>query len=622
MPKQHLLFVADTAFIDSSIKEQYVLLSVFPQEQGDGAYRASLDELLQRSKLQSAYYDELLPKLLPVFERYMTAAGNEAIHLIRPALVSVTSLFVDRCIRVIHRVRQQQGKDISVLEVEKVGDFQWLSESIQTWQANQDIIQRIMIALGYQQVTVFEKKNYPEFPNQHTQPNLIFWPQRQGFSGTISKFISRFFSLLEKIPNRRAKLQSLGFSMDRYYLAKHGIIGPFGLFQKRLDIDFESSTKNLNLRENLLNEIEDIVRPQFVFLLSQLDQRIKRNNISQLSQAYTRIFIDWFPIGFLEGLSNNLEKVRQNINMENILGIIGHSMTSNIGYLASTAARLAGKVVIGAQHGGHYGYCEDNSAHGQSEYALYGKMITWGWTHIEEHFPQCETIPLPSPKLSEQPFKSNYLEEIKSPKANTRDILFLSNLFHRFPHISTCGQSRVDFIDEVSNAQEDLMRAIKDAGLTISHKPYSMKFLDLYPKHYRRLETAGGPGYHLLKSTHKGLTVKLIKTCRILLYDQIGSGTLEGFTSEVPTIVYWKRIYSREASEARQLIAALEKYGIVHSDTDSLVQEIKTYLADPGAWMNNDGRKQAIKAFCQKFALTDPRWYDKWNEFLSTSSTQ
>ena len=161
------------------------------------------------------------------------------------------------------------------------------------------------------------------------------------------------------------------------------------------------------------------------------------------------------------------------------------------------------------------------------------------------------------------------------------------------------------------------MCALKKAGLTISHKPYNMKFLDLYPRHYRRLEIAGGSGYHLLKSTQKGLSVKLIRTCRILVWDQIGSGTLEAFTSEVPTIVYWKRIYSREAPWARDLVAALEQYGIVHSEPDTLAQEIKTYLADPEAWMKNDGRNQAIKAFCQKFALTDPLWHYKWKEFLS-----
>jgi putative transferase (TIGR04331 family) len=109
----------------------------------------------------------------------------------------------------------------------------------------------------------------------------------------------------------------------------------------------------------------------------------------------------------------------------------------------------------------------------------------------------------------------------------------------------------------------------------------------------------------------------LIKTCRILLWDQIGCGAIEALTSDVPTIIYWKRIDSREVPWARELFATLEQYGIVHSDTDTLVQEIKIYLTDPEAWMNNEARRQAIKAFCQKFALTDPRWYEKWKTFLS-----
>ena len=111
-------------------------------------------------------------------------------------------------------------------------------------------------------------------------------------------------------------------------------------------------------------------------------------------------------------------------------------------------------------------------------------------------------------------------------------------------------------------------------------------------------------------------------TCRILLWDQIGTGTLECLTSEVPSMIYWKRIYSRESLWAKDLIARLEQNGIIHSSPETLTQEIKRYLGDPESWMNNSSRKQAIKDFCQKFALTDPRWFDKWKEFLSQSSMQ
>ena len=622
MSNQQVLLVADTAFIDSTTIQKYQLLSVFPRERGDGAYRASLDNLAERSKLQSAYYNGLLPKLIPILKTYMPAAGNELGHLVRPALVTVTSMFVDLTIRVLHRIQQQQGDDIAVVEVEPTIDFQWLGNITQTWHLNQEIIQRIMVTLGYEKTTVFNKASYPEYPNEHNQQNLIFWPQRQGLSGVLCKLLSRSFGLLERIPNNRAKFQSLGFTMDRYYLAKRGLLGPFSPFQSLLKVKLEPYGKNLELRKNLFTEIEEIVRPQFEQFFSQIEQHLQKNELRQLSLAYVRIFIDLFPIGFLEGLSSNLEKVRKNLHIDSIVGIIGHSLNSDLGYLASTVARLAGKTIIGVQHGGHYGYIDDFSWVGQSEYALYEKFITWGWTHIDDHFPQCKTIPLPSPKLSAQPLKSNYLEKIKSPHANTHDILFLSNLFHRFPHVSTCGNARVDFIDDITSSQEKLITAIKNAGLTISHKPYSMNFVDLYPTHYHRLEIAGGSCYCLLKSTHKGLTIKLIKTCRILVYDQIGSGTLEAFTSEVPTIVYWKRLYSREAPWAKELVADLEQYGVVHSEPDTLAQEIKTYLADPEAWMNNYGRKQAIKSFCENFALTDPRWYDKWEEFLSQSGMQ
>jgi hypothetical protein len=620
MPNEQILFVADTAFIDSTITQKYKFLSVFPRERDDGAYRANLDELLQRSKFESGYLNDLLPKLTPVFKKYMPAAKNETENFIRPILFIITSLFADRCIRVLHRI-QQQDENVSVVKVEPLGSFQWPTEIIQTWHLNQEIIQRIMLALSFKEATIFDRKSYPEYPNEHSQKNLIFFPQQPGLSGALSKLLNRFFGLLERIPNRTGKYKSMGFTMDRYYLAKRGLLGPFSPFQSILRVELAPLEKNVDLRENLLMETEEIVRPQFELFFSQIEKHLQSNKLSQLSQAYARLFIDWFPVGFLEGLSFNLQKTSQSFKASNFPDLIGHSLTSNEGYLAGAVTRMAGKTVFGVQHGGHNGYIDDNSAHG-TEYAHYDKMITWGWTKIDDHLPHCETIPLPSPKLSEQTLKSNYLEKIKSTKPDIRDILFLSNLFHRFPNPSTCGQSRVDFIDEISNSQEDLMRSINDAGLTISHKPFSMKYVDLYPEHYRRLEMAGGASYHLLNSTHKGLTVKLINTCRIVLYDQIGTGTLECLTSEVPSMVFWKRIYSRESSCAKDLVAALEQYGVVHSNTDTLMQEIKTYLAAPDKWMNNTGRKQAIQNFCQKFALTDPHWHQKWKEFLSNIPMQ
>ena len=616
MPNQQSLFVADTAFIEPHTIDKYNLLSVFPRKKGDGAYRGSLDNLLQRSKLQSAYFDTLLPELVPIFENYIPSAESEVKHFIRPVLVKLTSLFVDRAIRVLHRIKQCEDNSFSVVSVAPIECFQKLTEIDQSWHLNQDLIQRIMLALGLEKVRVFDKENYPEYPNEYIQPNLIFVPQQPGLAGVITKLLSQYYKVLHYLPSRKARLLSHGFGTDSYYLVKRGFFGLSGDFQKFVRLKLTPSEINTELRESLSKELEGVVTPHFKLLLSKIDPPMGESEQVFLSKAYMKIFVDWFPVGFLEGLASNLEQARKSLNMGSFEGLIGHDMVSDSGYFSGAATRLAGKTVIGVQHGSHYGYLEDNFQIGQFEYYFYDKLITWGWTNIDDHFPQCKTIPLPNPKLSEQPFKANYLRTVTSPKANKRDVLFLSDIFHRFPGISTCGQVRVDFIDDITNSQESLTRAISNAGLTLDHKPYNMRFVELYSEHFRRLETAGGSGYRLLESRHKGLTVNMLKTCRIVLFDQIGCGALECFTSEVPTMVYWQRINARESLWAKELIAELESCGVVHQNPNELAQEIKVYLADPEAWMNNKNRKQAIQEFCKVFAWADKKWPSLWRKCL------
>ena len=94
----------------------------------------------------------------------------------------------------------------------------------------------------------------------------------------------------------------------------------------------------------------------------------------------------------------------------------------------------------------------------------------------------------------------------------------------------------------------------------------------------------------------------LIKKCKILLWDQIGSGTVEAFACEIPSIIFWKRIYSQEAVWAHSQIKNLENVGIIHTDTTSLIKEIKKFQINPLNWMNNEKRKKAIVDFNNNYA--------------------
>lgn len=613
-----VVLVADKAFVSPATSVSHRLESVFPMSNGDGAYRATLDSLVHRSVRQSAFYEVVLPSLLPAMERHMTPAGAEVACFVRPVLVTTTTLFLDRCIRVLHRLRQHRDRAVGCATVEPVEDIQWISDIQQSWRINQEIIQRIVLALGREAVPIFAEGDYPEYPIQQEQRNLVFAPQPYGISGLVAKLAQRYYNGLQRLPQVRARVQGSMFGPDRYYLARRGVLGPFGFMRKPVHFELRPGVRDRRLRDTVFREVESILLPGFESLLAAFLGDMPKAEVLRLGEAYVALFVDWFPAGYLEGLPGNLERARVALQQrENSGALIGDSLASDRGRFEVAAARLAGRPVIGTQHGGHYGYTEDYSFVGQMEYSLYDKMVTWGWTNIDPHLPQCETIPLPSPKLSERPLKTNHWRRVSRPSAKMRDVLFLSNLFHRFPYASTSGHARVDFLDEITSSQEEMMRALGEAKLTVDHKPYSMKFVRLYAAHYDRLAAAGGAGYRLLESTHKGLTVAMVRGFRILLWDQIGTGTLECLTSGVPCIVYWKRIYSRESSAARELVASLERCGVVHADAGRLAEEVRIYLADPERWMTDRARKHAISEFCRNFALTDPRWPDSWKRQLS-----
>jgi putative transferase (TIGR04331 family) len=154
------------------------------------------------------------------------------------------------------------------------------------------------------------------------------------------------------------------------------------------------------------------------------------------------------------------------------------------------------------------------------------------------------------------------------------------------------------------------------ARIYVDHKPYSQGSVDFLHEYYADLARIGGPYYQLLISRQKGLSPALLKDYRAVLWDQIGTGTLDCFVTRIPTMIYWERIYSRESAQARPLIAELENVGVVHASSDSLVREMSHMLADPHAWMQDKRRQAAIAQFCNLFARTDRRWPALWRKAL------
>lgn len=616
MNKQKII-IADTAFLPNSVLNDWNFINIFPMEKNDTSFRDSLDNLLERSRNQSEFFDGAMERILPVFEAKFPELGIQNKYFLRATLVTITSIYLDRTIRVIkklERLNDLEKKTCKYLNVEKQYGYSWLGKiQGQTWRLNQEVINEIMHALGYKGVTILEPSQYPEFPNERTQKNYLFSPPQIGWLGRYHKILNKIYSKFENLTCFFASYQNMGFGSDRYYMVKRGLIGPFGFFHKPLNNNLISGEFDQKQRDKLYLQTECFLVEEFGKLLKKQLPMLSESLIKSLSSSYAILFYRWYPTSYLESLVINYQKIESQLSSRKIKAIIGHDTTSDLGYFAGAFAKNKGVKVIGVQHGGHYGYIEDMSIVAQFEYYFYDQMVTWGWQSIDDHLPKCKIVALPSPKLSEAPLRSKYLIDFDLKN----DVLFFSNLFHRFPHISTCGQARVDFLDEITDSQEEMVAMLVNNKISIKHKPYSFNFVDLYPQHYQRLQDAGSEYYELLNTSHKGLTVDLIQTCKIVLWDQLGTGTIECFTSEVPTIVYWPRVYSRPSFQALEHVKRLEDVGVIHQNSKSLAIEINKFKQDPQLWMNDKNRVDAIKFFCQTFGLVDKNWKKSWQKCLN-----
>lgn len=624
-----LIIIADTAFLSKKVLTSNNFLSIFPMREGDGAYRFTSEELVNCSKLQSNFYDSISLDLINNLSNIVNLKSEEFNLLFRPVLVRITITLLDHYIRINHRLNSlNDHKNIKVLEVdniETVNSHSFFENSSASWHFNQLIIMKIMNSIGYSSKRIITKEEYPEFPNLYPMRNFLFAPYGSLGLDMIRKFNTIKGLIIQSIGrliNYKSKFLCLGFSSDEYYMNNRGLYGPLSPF---LRIQHKAPKiiipmKDENLRNEFKKQLTLVVKNSLPILLKKINLNFSTKYSDSFINVWINLMTNWFPTYALEGILINLNKQEKLFKNKNITAIIGENATlfnSDLGFIRSVKAKIEKKKIIGLQHSaGHYGYIEDLTSCGQYELSHLDSMVTFGWNKIESYFPQTKFISLPCPKLSEKPLKSDYLSKREISKKNKVDILFLSNTFHRFVGIGTSGQSRVDFIDQITSSQKQLIQSLTDANLTINHKPFNMRFVDLYPKHYEELSNVGNDKYKLIDYRQKGLTINFIKTAKIILWDQIGSGTVECFVAEIPTIIYWKRIYSREAKWAKSLVDELEKCGVVSSDPAMIAYQINDYLNDPIKWMNETKRVNAIKNFCNVFANTDPNWSNIWKKYF------
>ncbi len=620
------ILVADYYFLNKNKYDLNKLVSVFPMRNSKNSYRVSLSNLKQRSILLSKFYSELQPIFNKTSNQGIGYKNDESNIVFKQIVIKLSNIFIDHLIRVNHILNNNKFKYKvqQVNEIDLSSSHSIFSYFHSSWQLNQMMVMKISNIFDVSNISYISKTDFPELKSFLKVKNIIFAPYGSFFINLKRRLITVYIiisKILGRIININKNILSAGFSSDEFYFGKNGAYGPFG-FMTRISNDKPKivyKEKNISKRNEFKKSLSFEYKIFFKKLLKNLGLEIKDNKTDDLFNLWLNLTIDSIPVFLFEDLNINIQNyvnfLKKNYFKKYLIGEPSTLIDNDSGILLSLSCKRIGGTLLGVQHSaGHFGYIDDLSIANHFEYSHYDSLFTFGWTKTNNYLPRSNFIPIPSPKISSRNLKSNYLNFSNSNDRKT--ILFLSNTISRFPTGGTCGHSRIDFIDSILETQEKLIEDLCNNNLSVLHKPYNQNIVTLFYEHYKILNNHSN--YFMEKINQKGLTIKLIKKCKILLWDQIGSGTVEALACEVPSIIFWKRIYSQEAEWAKDHINDLENVGVIHSDTKELIKEIKIYLKDPTKWMNDTKRIKAIKNFTKNYANYNENWYKIWKNQIKS----
>ena len=115
------IIVADKFFNKNFQDKNFV--SIFPNYVEKGTFRFTLDELFRLSKIESKQIDPTLDELLPIIKKILGLENDHYKFLFRPYLTALINIFIDRSIRVIMLLKNNNKEELNYLEVGDYKDF-------------------------------------------------------------------------------------------------------------------------------------------------------------------------------------------------------------------------------------------------------------------------------------------------------------------------------------------------------------------------------------------------------------------------------------------------------------------------------------------------------------------
>ncbi len=567
-------------------------------------------EILELSEGLSRVYIEIIDKLSLIYSSKYNLPQDVLRIILRTAIVPITHCFFERLIRLNKIVNVSKGKPLVAAQslVAIPNTIEAFHERLNTQGFNQSVISLLTGVWGLESIHVDQADEL-----NLTQPasfrNNLFKISKNKLS--IANILSRCNRFIKWVP-------AFGrFPVLTFANATGALHQRFFYLKNFKEVDdhwkLEPVKGDLGLRKLIFNESQ-LASNEVSVLLSNSGFSDKQQLV--ITNLYFEFLRDSFPLQFLEGFQNNYDAAKKALAPFKVNALLSSGEGGTCSSFVTGHAKSRGFKIITAQHGGQYGYIKDTSPFFEIEWARCDEFLTWGWTVLPRHpaIRQIQTHPLPSPWLSERRL---YWKGLVIGGDKPFDILWMPQMMKRFTGAAQGASSiRRDVINEFSTAMIDFVKNATKAKIKIFCKPYNPVTVYLMADTYKAMGEIGGDFFTCSDRFDKGLTYEYLEKCQLVLWDQPGTGFLECLACNIPTMILWPRLYSEEEAWCVDDFIQLEKVGLIHRTSQSLIDEIQRFLIDPVGWMNDSQRKMTVQSFSNKYALTDDKWWQVWRVYL------
>lgn len=614
------IFIFDSVAlqIDTSQSANFEMLDCFNNK----AIREfnARENLYARSVSEKSVYDTVCLSLVGGFFQNTGISEKNLMRLIRPSIITLTNVFFDRLGRILcYELRSGEPiftSEINRCQISTLEEFMELSARDPKF--NQSLVSYLLSQMHYHVEGHLEVKVNPE--RSQTTPrrgiNRSFTIPGSSVKGAVNFFfakaIRRIHILASKFVSRRIITSGLGF-YDLYFYFLGNWWRTFITYSRVSAVEIESTKHCSDKRKRLEIFLNDALLKQVDKFYQPLLGKSDSVPGDTLVAAYAAFLCEFFPSCFLESLQYNFRNAESRLPTK-VDVFFAHAIGSTDNLLLAAAAAEQGATIVGVQDGAHGGYTANKNYSSEIEHSTCDSFITWGWVDPSSVFGRHKYVPLKNPRYS--------CIERSSPSVSRADflnlrILYCPNVLYRYPCGVMQGHSRLDFADF---AREDLA-ILASACASLGIKEITVKPYDLLDRYY--FKTTGmcskineSCSIKLLENSDKGIGTEVADGFDLIIWDQIGTGTVEQYLAERSNIVFWRKHYSKPSKSFESLHRQMVEQSQICENEDQLRRALEKFVVSERRESLEQSGSGPIQQFLESFGQGGSAWFEEWILFL------